>query len=149
MVNRIKTQILINASKERVWDVLTDIDAWGLWNPFIPGISGGLGPGDPIRLSVKALRGFTIDLSARISRVEPYHYLSWSGPDIPFIFGNEHFFEINPAGPSKTLFIHGEIFSGLVGFFMHAVIKVGFSGLYHAMDTALKRRVETSPHHFV
>ena len=149
MTRCIKTQILINTSDTSVWDVLTDIGAYDNWNPFIRKISGFLEPGSPIHLQIRLSKGINIQLRARINRIKPCWYLSWSGPTLPFTFGNEHFFEIRPAGPAKTLFIHGETFSGLVGFFMHAVVKIGFLGLYNNMNTALKHRAEENFKHFM
>lgn len=144
MAHSIKTQIVINASDKSVWDILTDVDNYGQWNPFIRKMSGGLQAGAPIRLSIRAAKGMNIHLRANINQIEPCRYVSWSGPKIPGFFGNEHFFKIKPAGALKTLFIHGETFSGILGFFMFIVINTGFLGLYKNMNTALKHRAEAS-----
>lgn len=37
---KIETEIMINASVETVWKVLTDFDNHPTWNPFIQSISG-------------------------------------------------------------------------------------------------------------
>ncbi len=42
MNKSIKTEIIINASKEKVWQVLTDFDKYPAWNPFIVSIKGEL-----------------------------------------------------------------------------------------------------------
>ena len=40
MTRRIDTEILIQASSERVWAVLTDFAAYPEWNPFIVSLEG-------------------------------------------------------------------------------------------------------------
>ncbi|MGZ4891826.1 MAG: SRPBCC family protein, partial [Halobacteriota archaeon] len=41
-MKRIRAEIEINASAERVWHILTDFAAFPQWNPFIRQISGEL-----------------------------------------------------------------------------------------------------------
>jgi uncharacterized protein YndB with AHSA1/START domain len=40
MSRSINSEIIINTSAEKVWNVLTDFDAFPSWNPFIKSISG-------------------------------------------------------------------------------------------------------------
>ena len=40
MSSQLHTEIAIEATPERVWDILTDFAAYPAWNPFIPHISG-------------------------------------------------------------------------------------------------------------
>jgi len=43
----------IEAPAELVWSVITDFPRYGEWNPFLPGCSSTLKPGDPIDLQVR------------------------------------------------------------------------------------------------
>jgi hypothetical protein len=40
LVLELKTEILINATPEKVWQVLTDFKHYPLWNPFIKNLAG-------------------------------------------------------------------------------------------------------------
>jgi uncharacterized protein YndB with AHSA1/START domain len=40
MAKEIKTEILINASPDKVWAILTDFDNYPSWNPFITSLKG-------------------------------------------------------------------------------------------------------------
>ena len=40
MAKEIKTEILINATPEKVWTILTNFDNYPNWNPFIKSIKG-------------------------------------------------------------------------------------------------------------
>jgi uncharacterized protein YndB with AHSA1/START domain len=46
MNKSIKTEIVINASKEKVWHVLTDFKRYPQWNPFITSVEGELVKGN-------------------------------------------------------------------------------------------------------
>jgi len=50
-MKELHSEIEINASAERVWDILTDFASYPQWNPFIRSISGELEVGE--RLEVR------------------------------------------------------------------------------------------------
>ena len=54
--NPVRAEIEIDAPVERVWQILTDVDRYGDWNPFTPRVETSLAIGDPIHLHVR-LRG--------------------------------------------------------------------------------------------
>lgn len=45
----------VDAPAERVWEVITDLDRYGEWNPFVPECRSSLRPGEPIDMKVKLL----------------------------------------------------------------------------------------------
>jgi len=42
-VKQVRTEIEIDASPERVWQVLTDVAGWSTWNPLLYRAIGRLG----------------------------------------------------------------------------------------------------------
>lgn len=52
----IRAEIEIAAPAERIFEILTDLDAYPEWNPFTPRVESTLRPGDPVHLHVR-LRG--------------------------------------------------------------------------------------------
>lgn len=69
-------QITINTSSAIVWQLLTDIDQWSVWNPAISHsqLQGALKPGSTFRWK----SGGTTILST-LQEVEPLQRLSWTG----------------------------------------------------------------------
>ena len=55
-MKELHSEIVIDASPERVWDVLTDFASYPQWNPFIRRISGELEVGGTPRSSPGASR---------------------------------------------------------------------------------------------
>ena len=48
MAKEIKTEILIRATPEKVWAILTDFDNYRNWNPFIRSVTGEVAVGNTI-----------------------------------------------------------------------------------------------------
>jgi len=78
----IRAELDIDAPSERVFDVLTDLDAYPEWNPFTPRVESTLRLGDPVHLHVRLGKGAR--LSHRIEYVTAHerpHRLCW-GADV-------------------------------------------------------------------
>jgi uncharacterized protein YndB with AHSA1/START domain len=71
--------ILINATSEKVWEVLTDIDRWPLWYPEIrrAKINGPLEPGTTF-----AWRTGGLHINSTLHIVEPHLHFGWSGKSV-------------------------------------------------------------------
>jgi len=74
-----QTTFEIDATADRVWSVLTDLDGYTDWNPQIPQISGALKKGSQIRLRLALPGKSPMNLSATIEDVQPGSLLTWSG----------------------------------------------------------------------
>ena len=44
-MKQIRTEVEIESSPDRIWQVLTDFAAFPGWNPFIKSVTGDLEPG--------------------------------------------------------------------------------------------------------
>jgi len=143
MILKIITQIQINSTAEHVWAILTDVDQYPDWNPFIRKVRGTLTPGAPVTLSMSVPLRMVIPLNARMHRFEPEKEFSWTSRfGMPGIFSVEHFFKIRPFGNPGVRFIHGEIFYGVFGFLIGSILNAKFQYLYQNMNAALKTRAE-------
>ncbi|WP_242494558.1 SRPBCC domain-containing protein [Brumimicrobium glaciale] len=52
MTKEIKTEIVINSSKERIWEVLTNFKEYPVWNPFIQSITGKIEIGEKLKVKI-------------------------------------------------------------------------------------------------
>ncbi len=94
-VRSIVTVVDINAPGDRVWQVLTDLNGYRDWNPFLTSASGAVAPGGRITISAK-VGNRTITFHPRISTVEPGKKLAWVGRLLSAeFFQGEHQFEVD------------------------------------------------------
>lgn len=136
------SEIEIAAPPERVWEVLTDFDAYPEWNPFMRSLLGSCETGSrvTVRIEPPGARGMTF--KPTILAAEPEREIRWLGRlFVPGLFDGEHRLVIEPLEDGRSRFVQSERFTGLlVGLFAKtlAATQRGFE----QMNLALKRRVE-------
>ncbi|MBP7555396.1 MAG: SRPBCC domain-containing protein [Chitinophagaceae bacterium] len=142
MKKRINTEIIINASAETVWKILTDLAAYPEWNPFIIKIEGTLQKGNRLRNTLKN-GNKTIVFKPIIQDVTPLVSFSWLGSlFVKGLFDGTHFFKIEPVTPNQVKLIHGEEFSGLLSTMILKKIGDDTRENFVRMNQALKERAE-------
>ncbi len=141
-MRELHAQIEIDAPPDRVWQVLTDFDAYPEWNPFIRSIEGDAEVGSQLKVRIEppGARGMTFRPTVRAA--EPARELRWLGRLlVPGLVDGEHTLALEPLEGGRTRFDQSERFSGiLVGLISKtlAATEQGFT----QMNEALKRRAE-------
>ena len=139
----IETGIFIQASREKVWEVLSDLGKYSEWNPFIPGISGELKEGARLLVRIAIPGGSPIDLAPIVKIAEPGVELRWLGRLwIPGLLDGEHSFRIEEAGEGHVHLVQSEIFRGILVPFLPSSLFERTRQGFEEMDRALKERVE-------
>jgi hypothetical protein len=141
-MKEIRTEIDIRASADRVWEVLTDIERYPEWNPFITRASGDLREGGRLRVRIEPPGRKPMHFRPVVQRLEEGRTVSWRGRFLlPGLFTGVHTFELEP-GPDGVRLVQSERFSGilvpLIWKVMEPAIRTGFSG----MNQELKARAE-------
>jgi len=142
----IVTSIEIDASPERVWDVLTNFREYDQWNPFIKGLKGSAVPGERLSFVAK-FRGRDLPISARFVRCEPNREIRWYGPTstvLGKLFRGEHYIRLEAVAEGRTRVEHGEQFDGVLVGFVWDRFRDSLLPSYVAMNEGLKRRAEAS-----
>lgn len=136
----ISTEIIINASIDKVWDELTDFSKYPDWNPFIRKISGEIKKGNIIEVTFQTHGSDPIVFTPEIILYEENNILQWEGKlFIPGIFTGRHTFQLVKIETNKTKLIQKEDFNGiLVPFFKFDSTIEGFT----LMNKEFKKRTE-------
>lgn len=142
MSKQIRTEIVINASAERVWQVLTDFNAYPSWNPFLVSIEGGTAVGG--RLTNTMLNGDKkYVFRPTVTRSEPNRHFAWLGSlFFKGLFDGNHFFEIKQLSGSQVMLVHGENFSGILSGWLLKKIGADTRLSFIKMNEALKAVAE-------
>ena len=111
----IKKEVLISATPEKVWTVLTNFESYPAWNPFIKSVEGKVEVGNKLTVTImqSAAKGTTF--KPKVLTVQPAKELSWLGRLLlPNIFDGEHKFELIDNHNGTTTFRQSEKFSGIL-----------------------------------
>jgi len=141
----ITSQIVIDASAERVWQLLTDFESFPLWNPFIRRAQGK--PEARARIEVhiqpSGTRGMTF--RPRVLKAEPNRELRWLGRLwMPWLSDGEHIFTIEPMRTGRVRFAQREIFTGPLVPFLKRGLETNTKRSFEEMNLALKLKAEQS-----
>jgi hypothetical protein len=147
MARQLTAEIEIQASPERVWDVLTNFAAYQAWNPFIVQASGQAVPGSRLDLRMRPPGRRSTRFRPEVLQADPGRELRWLGRVlVPGLFDGEHSFTIHPTGSGEVHVTQHEEFRGLLAPMLLALIAKPTLEGFHLMNRALKHRVEQPTH---
>ncbi len=111
----IRTEILINASLQAIWQVLTDFSGYSGWNDFL-GISvDKLEMGGELEVAISPAGGRPINYKPRLIALDETKELRWRGEFVAkALFQCEHYFLLEQLSDNQVRFIQGERFTGLM-----------------------------------
>jgi hypothetical protein len=147
MARQLTAEIEVQASAERVWEVLTDLAAYQEWNPFIIEASGQAVAGSRLDLRLRPPGRRPTRFRPEVLEAEPGRKLRWLGRVlVPGLFDGEHSFTIHPTGSGRVRVTQHEEFRGLLAPMLLALIAEPTLEGFHLMNRALKNRVEQPTH---
>jgi hypothetical protein len=143
-MKELRTEIEIQASPDKVWETLINLDKYPDWNPFIHHAIGKAKVGEKVDITFRS-GSKDMTLHCTVVKVEPNRELCWKYHVIlPGLWSGEHSFTIEPIGANQIRFIDKEVFTGLLIPLQAKDIDTNSRRDFEAMDKALKARVEQS-----
>ena len=141
-MKELHTEIEIQSTPENVWQVLTNLDKYPEWNPFIHHAIGTAKVGEKVDITFKS-GSKEMTLHCIVVKVEPNKEFRWKyHVALPILFNGEHSFIIEQLEENKIRFIDREIFNGLLVPSQAKDIDTNTKQGFESMDKALKVRVE-------
>ncbi len=141
----IETHIIVDSTPEKIWEILTNFEEYGLWNPFMTKVEGDAKLGAKIRVQIHTMGGKERIYHPIITRFEINKELRWKGKSfLPGIFDGERIFLIDKSADNKVAFFHKELFSGLGVKLVGNKLDENLSEGFEKMNLALKKRAENS-----
>jgi hypothetical protein len=139
----LQTKIEIQASPERVWQILTDFPSFPEWNPFIRRVVGEAREGAILEVYIEPPGARAMTFRPTVLTVEPCHELRWLGRlFMPGLFDGEHAFKIEPVNEQRVRFTQREEFTGVLVNTLVARLEEGTWRGFREMNKALKDRAE-------
>jgi hypothetical protein len=142
-MKELHSEIEIQASAERVWQLLTDFASFPQWNPFMRRASGEVKAGARLEVHIQPSGARGMTFKPTVLNAQPNRELRWLGHLlIPGLFDGEHILAIEPRAANQVHFVQHEIFRGvLVPLFAHGLDTDTRRG-FEEMNHALKARAE-------
>jgi hypothetical protein len=105
----VEASIDIAAPAERVWSVISDLDSFSEWNPFMTQAGGRLGEGEHLSITMEPPGGRPMDFKPKVLEVERPHRIRWLGRFLlPGLFDGEHTLRIEVLGQASSRFTQSE-----------------------------------------
>lgn len=143
MSKEIKTQIVIKAKPERVWNILTDFKEYPNWNPFIKSIVGDAILGKRIKARIEPPNANGMTFTPKVLVFEENKEFKWIGNFIlPGLFDGEHKFELLDTKDGYTTFIQSEKFNGILVPLFKKMLEVNTLNGFNLMNEKLKELAE-------
>ena len=150
MKKEIRTEIKINATPERIWEILSNFENYASWNPFIKSITAnpeksgqGLQVGENIIVRLEPPEGKAMTFKPKVLAFDKNKEFRWIGHlFFPGLFDGEHRFELIDHGNGTTTFIHAERFKGILVRMLSKMLDGSTKNGFHKMNEALKKEAE-------
>jgi hypothetical protein len=143
MHHELHTEIDIDATPEVVWNVLTDLDSYPEWNPFITSSVGKPEVGEKLVNRMEPPGGMAITLKPHVTVVENGKSFEWFGKvGFAGVFDGRHRFDLE-ASPSGTKLIQSESLDGMLVRVLKKTVDTNTKAGFEAMNVALKARAES------
>jgi len=143
MQHQIRTEIDIDASPVVVWSILTDLDRYADWNPFIVSAVGDVAVGAKLVNRLRAPGGRAMTFKPTVTVVEAERTFEWLGRlVVRGVFDGRHRFDLEPAPTGGTRFVHSEQFNGVLVRFLRKSLDSQTASGFEQMNIALKSRAE-------
>ncbi|MFB6155940.1 MAG: SRPBCC family protein [Haloferacaceae archaeon] len=142
-MNELSTSVDIDAPSDVVWDVLTDFDEYGEWNPFAL-VAGRPTEGARLTVELRPPGKRATTFRPTVTRVDPGEELRWRGHlFVRGLYDGEHRFSLEALDDGRTRFVQSETFEGLlvgpINRWLGDATREGFE----AMNEALRARAES------
>jgi hypothetical protein len=112
----ISSKIVLPATVQESWRVLTGFEHYPQWNPYLTRVEGKLQAGETVAFTLID-KNFSepLDLTARIGEVIPNKRFFWEGTvGVQGLFDTRHVFELQQREDGQTDLHHFEEFRGIL-----------------------------------
>lgn len=143
MKYELQTEITIDATPQTVWGVLTNLDQYPDWNPFVVSSEGAVEVGAKLVNRMVAPGGRAMTIKPTVTAVEEGRVYEWLGHLlVPGIFDGRHRFEIETTA-TATRFKQMEFFTGALVRPLRKMIDGSTHDGFIAFNDAIKARAES------
>jgi len=137
-----KTSALIVGEKEIIWQVLTDLDSYHLWNPFTPKVETSWAIGEKVILTVQMKKGKKSIMQTEILYLlNPPDELAW-GMNWGLLLQAERIQRLTTHTNGNTQYFTEDIIKGLLSPVVHLMYGKSIQKGFNSVAESLKKYIE-------
>lgn len=144
-MSEVLTQVEINATPQRVWQVLMDFASYPEWNSEFWPEGAEVKPGAKLRVHLNPRGRLKVSFRTTVTQADRERILCWVGRLPAGLLEGRHSFSIVPLGPNRVRFVQREVYTGLLVFAYIRVTKGWLRRMYDKMNQELRARAEITP----
>lgn len=138
---QVSTSVVIDASPEKVWSVLADIENWRNWTQFVASFEGDFRKEGQIKVIFNTPDG-QVPFDRTLVIFEENKVFCWEGDAMWPGSKDHHVFHLEEIENGKTHFTQADGFHGIERTELVAEVEKQMEGLYALMNQELKNYVE-------
>lgn len=141
-MKKLQAEVTISAPPSVVWGILTDLDRYEEWNPFVVEAEGTVAVGSKLRLRIEPPGGKGARFRPTVTVVEPERSFEWLGRlGFPGLFDGRHRFTLEQVA-GGTRFLQSEEFVGVMVPLFSRSLDAHTRPGFEAMNQAIKALAE-------
>jgi hypothetical protein len=133
----VHSEILINASADKVWQVLTDTDKYSEWNPTMKLLEGKMKVGNTLKYEFTQDEDNKSEIPVMVKQIIPNELLNQGG-GIPMVLTYNHRYVLEPTDNGTKVIIQEDYKGIYVPFWNPKPVELA----YQKLNKALKKKVE-------
>lgn len=138
----LERSIEIQAGPEAVWGVLTDLDGYEVWNPFITKASGTVMLGESIEVTIGGDGSRKTTFRPTVTAADEMKRFEWLGRvGFKGVFDGRHRFELETRN-GGTMLTQSEEFTGVLAPLLLPFLRKSTEAGFEAMNAAIKVEAE-------
>jgi hypothetical protein len=141
---KIEHRIGVQTPAEPIWELISDINGWGRWNPIYPKAEGKVGFGEHLTLEVAIPGEARRTIHPVMFDWTPNAQILWNVKLFGGLIQTMRYIEIETLDNGNCIFSNGEMFKGPLAFLLgrkqRRAIKAGFV----AMGETVRDKVEAA-----
>jgi hypothetical protein len=141
-MKEIRTEIMINTSKEEVWNILTNFSKYPEWNPFIRSLEGQAVKDTRLVAILQLEDRKPMVFKPVVTVSDEKKKFEWFGSTPLNVVNGRHYFILEEISEKQVKFIHGEQFTGILAGPFHKKLAEPTRAGFMEMNKALKDRAE-------
>ncbi len=141
-MKEIRTEIIINTSKEEVWSILTNFRKYPEWNPFIRSLEGQAVKDTRLMATLQLKDRKPMVFKSVVTVSEEKKKFEWLGTTPFNVVNGRHYFILEEISKKQVKFVHGEQFTGILARPFHKRLAWPTQKGFVEMNKALKNRAE-------